>query len=78
MKLYSRTVSERANLNYHWIIDNLFELMDKIKDKGIEHVQTFHFSTLYPALPQSEIKKQFSKLSNKVFKREGKQFINVG
>ena len=78
MKLYSRTVAERANLNYYWIIDNSLEFMDKIKDKGIEHMQTFDFSTLYPALPQSEIKKQFSKIFNKVFKREGKQFINVG
>ena len=33
---------------------------------------------LYPALPQSEIKKNFSKIFNKVFKLEGKQFINVG
>ena len=41
-------------------------------------MQTYDFSTLYPALPQSEIKKQFSKIFNKVFKREGKQFINVG
>ena len=43
----------------------------------MEHVQTYDFSTLYPALPQAEIKKQFSKIFNKVFKREGKQFINV-
>ena len=33
---------------------------------------------LYPALPQSEIKEKFSKIFNKVFKLEGKQFINVG
>ena len=77
MKLYSKTVLERANINYYWIVDNSLEFMDKIKDKGIEHMETFDFSTLYPALPQSEIKKQFSKIFNKVFKREGKQFINV-
>ena len=78
MKLYSKTVLERANLNYYWIIDNSLEFMDNIKEKRIDHMQTYDFSTLYPALPQSEIKKQFSKIFNKVFKREGKQFINVG
>ena len=51
--------------------------MDKIKSVRMEHMQTYDFSTLYPALPQAEIKKQFSKIFNKVFKREGKQFINV-
>ena len=50
MKLYSKTVLERANINYYWIVDNSLEFMDKIKDKGIEHMETFDFSTLYPAL----------------------------
>ena len=77
MKLYSRTVLERANINYYWIVDNSLDFMDKIKDIRMEHMQTYDFSTLYPALPQAEIKKQFSKIFNKVFKREGKQFINV-
>ena len=77
LKLYSRTVLERANINYYWIVDNSLEFMDKIKHEKIEYMETFDFSTLYPALPQSEIKKQFSKIFNKVFKREGKQFINV-
>ena len=77
MRLYSATVLERANINYYWIVENSLEFMDKIKDKRMEHMQTYDFSTLYPALPQAEIKKQFSKIFNKVFKREGKQFINV-
>ena len=77
MKLYSATVLERANINYYWIIDNSLEFMDKIRNVRMEHMQTYDFSTLYPALPQAEIKKQFSKIFNKVFKREGKQFINV-
>ena len=77
MKLYSATVLERANISYYWIIENSLEFMDKIKNVRMEHMQTYDFSTLYPALPQAEIKKQFSKIFNKVFKREGKQFINV-
>ena len=68
---------ERANLNYFWIIENSLEFMDKIKDKNLNHMETFDFSTLYTALPHQEIKRQFSKIFHKVCNREGKQFINV-
>ena len=77
MKLYSKTVFERASLNYFWIVDNSLEFLEKIKSTRIEHMETFDFSTLYTALPHAEIKKKFSKIFQKVFVREGKQFINV-
>ena len=77
MKLYSGTVFERASLNYFWIVDNSLEFLERIKCKRLEHMETFDFSTLYTALPHSEIKNKFSKIFQKVFNREGKQFINV-
>ena len=61
MRLYSNTVFERTNLNYYWIIDNSLNFMDKVKDKNLQHMQTFDFSTLYTALPHSEIKNKFKK-----------------
>ena len=51
--------------------------MDQVKDKNLQHIQTFDFSTLYTALPHSEIKNNFSKIFQKVFKREAKPYINV-
>ena len=77
MKLYSNTVYERTNLKYYWIIENSLQFMDQIKDKNLQHLQTFDFSTLYTALPHSEIKNNFSKIFQKVFKREAKPYINV-
>ena len=35
------------------------------------------FQPLYTALPHPEIKRNFYKIFQKVYKREGKQFINV-
>ena len=32
MKKYSNTVSQRADLNYFWIVENSLEFMDKIKN----------------------------------------------
>ena len=77
MKLYGRTVKERSNLNYYWILDNSLEFLDNIKDVKLNHMQTFDFSTLYTALPHGEIKQKFSKIFQKVFSREAKPFINV-
>ena len=77
MKLYSKTVFERTNLNYFWIIDNSLNFMDMVKDKNLQHMQTFDFSTLYTALPHNEIKTSFAKIFQKVFNREAKPFINV-
>ena len=77
MKLYSNTVFQRSNLNYYWIIDNSLEFMNKINDQNIYHMETFDFSTLYTALPHAEIKKNFSKIFQKVYNREAKPFINV-
>ena len=51
--------------------------MDKVKDKNLLHMQTFDFSTLYTALPHSEIKNKFKKIFQKVYTREAKPFINV-
>ena len=77
MKLYGKTVKERSNLNYYWILDNSLEFLEHIKDKKLNHMQTFDFSTLYTALPHGEIKQKFSKIFQKVFYREAKPFINV-
>ena len=77
MRLYSNTVFDRTNLNYYWIIDNSLNFMDKVKDKNLQHMQTFDFSTLYTALPHSEIKNKFKKIFQKVYTREAKPFINV-
>ena len=77
MRLYSNTVFERTNLNYYWIIDNSLNFMDKVKDKNLQHMQTFDFSTLYTALPHSEIKNKFKKIFQKVYTREAKPYINV-
>ena len=77
MKLYGKTVKERSNLNYYWILDNSLEFLEHIKDKKLNHMQTFDFSTLYTALPHGEIKQKFSKIFQKVFNREAKPFINV-
>ena len=77
MKLYSATVSQRAGLNYFWIVDNSLEFLEKIRGKNVVHMETFDFSTLYTALPHPEIKKNFLKIFQKVYKRENKQFINV-
>ena len=51
--------------------------MDSIRDKNVNHMETYDFSTLYTALPHQEILRNFSKIFQKVFQREGKQFINV-
>ena len=40
MKNYSNTVSQRADLNYFWIIENSLEFMDKIKNKDMQHMET--------------------------------------
>ena len=77
MRLYSNTVYERTNLKYYWIIDNSLDFMDSIRDKNVNHMETYDFSTLYTALPHQEILRNFSKIFQKVFQREGKQFINV-
>ena len=77
MKFYSNTVSQRANLNYHWIVENSLEFMDRIKNKNLQHMETYDFSTLYTALPHPEIKRNFNKIFQKVYSRENKQFINV-
>ena len=77
MKNYSFTVSQRADLNYFWIIENSLEFMDKIKSKDMQHMETYDFSTLYTALPHPEIIRNFAKIFQKVYSRENKQFINV-
>ena len=77
MKKYSNIVSQRADLNYFWIIENSLEFMDKIRNKNMQHMETYDFSTLYTALPHPEIIRNFSKIFQKVYKRENKQFINV-
>ena len=77
MKLYSNTVFDRTGFNYYWIIENSLEFMGKIKDKNVTHMETYDFSTLYTALPHAEIRKKFSGIFHKVFKREGKRFLNV-
>ena len=77
MRLYSNTVYERTNLKYYWIIDNSLDFMDNIRDKNINHMETYDFSTLYTALPHQEILRNFTKIFQKVFQREGKQFINI-
>ena len=77
MNLYGKTVFDRASLNYFWIIENSLDFMDKLKNKNVDHMETYDFSTLYTALPHPEIKKNFSKIFQKVYTREGKQFINV-
>ena len=78
MKLYSRTVFERTNLNHYWILENSLEFMEDLKNKNINHMETYDFSTLYTALPHEDIKVKFSGIFNKVFKREAKPYINVG
>ena len=35
MRLYSKTVFERTNINYFWIIDNSLYFMDQIKDSNL-------------------------------------------
>ena len=77
LKLYYNTVYERTNLNHFWIIDNSLHFMDKIKDNGLHHMQTFDFSTLYTALPHVEIKTRLKRIFQKIFKREAKPYINV-
>ena len=77
IKNYSLTVSQRADLNYFWIIENSLEFMDKIKSKDMQHMETYDFSTLYTALPHPEIIRNFAKIFQKVYSRENKQFINV-
>ena len=77
MRLYSNTVYDRTNLKYYWIIDNSLDFMDSIRDKNVNHMETYDFSTLYTALPHREILRNFSKIFQKVFQREGKQFINI-
>ena len=44
--------------------------MDKVKDKNLQHMQTYDFSTLYTALPHSEIKNKFKNIFQKVYDRE--------
>ena len=78
MKLYSNTVYTRTNFKYYWIIDNSLEFIDNIKDKNINHMETYDFSTLYTALPHQAILTNLSKIFKKVYKREGRQFINIG
>ena len=53
------------------------ELLEDLKDKKIDFMETYDFSTLYTALPHDEIKRKFSKIFKKVFDREAKLFINV-
>ena len=77
LKLYSKTVFERSNLNYFWILENSLEFMDEIGSKKLEHMETYDFSTLYTNLPHEEIKKKFSRIFKKVFEREARPFINV-
>ena len=77
MKRYSNTVYERTNFRYFWIIENSLQFMDLVKDNNLQHMQTFDFSTLYTALPHIEIKNNFSRIFQKVFKREAKPYINV-
>ena len=78
MKLYHKTVLERSGFNCFWILDNSLELLEDLKDKKIDFMETYDFSTLYTALPHNEIKKKFSAIFKKVFDRESKLYINVG
>merc|ERR1712002_516040 len=78
MKLYHKTVLERSGFNGFWILDNSLELLEDLKDKRIDFMETYDFSTLYTALPHDEIKKKFSTIFKKVFDRESKLYINVG
>ena len=78
MKLYSKVVFERAQLNQYWILENSLEFLEGIKNKNISHMETYDFSTLYTALPHEDIKLKFAGIFNKVFKREAKPYINVG
>ena len=78
MKLYSKVVFERAQLNQYWILENSLEFLESIKDKNVNHMETYDFSTLYTALPHEDIKVKFSGIFNKVYKREAKPYINVG
>ena len=77
MKLYHNTVLERSGFNGFWILNNSLELLEDLKDKKIDFMETYDFSTLYTALPHDEIKRKFSKIFKKVFDREAKLFINV-
>ena len=77
MKLYNKTVYERSGLNYYWILDNSLEFLESLREKRVDHMETYDFSTLYTALPHGEIKKKFSRLFQKVYDREAKMFINI-
>ena len=52
MKLYNKTVYERSGLNYYWILDNSLEFLESLREKRVDHMETYDFSTLYTALPQ--------------------------
>ena len=65
MKLYNKTVYERSGLNYYWILDNSLEFLESLREKRVDHMETYDFSTLYTALPHGEIKKKFSRLFQK-------------
>ena len=77
MKKYYRVVFERSGFNSYWILDNSLELLEDIKDKSIDFMETYDFSTLYTALPHNKIKSKFNEIFKKVFDREAKMFINV-
>ena len=47
------------------------DFMDKIKNKSIEHMETYDFSKSYTALPHSEMKRDFSKILQKFYNRDG-------
>lgn len=77
MKLYNNVVYERTQLNQFWILENSLEFLDNIKNKKINHMETYDFSTLYTALPHVEIKQKLANIFKKVFKREAKPYLNV-
>ena len=77
MRKYHRVVFERSGINGFWILDNSLEFLEDLKEKSIDYMETYDFSTLYTALPHNEIKRKFNEIFKKVFDREGKMFINV-
>ena len=77
LKSYNRTVFQRSGLKYFWIIDNSLDFLDDITNLKTNHLETYDFSTLYTSLPHIEIKNKLKNLFQKIFTREGKEFINV-
>ena len=77
LETYHNVVFNRSGLKNYWIINNSLDFLENIKNKKIFHLETYDFSTLYTSLPHAEIKSKFRLLFKIIFKKEGKQFINV-